>query len=234
MSRSLAEDAARWETGLLTLDELESLHPGEDVRRLVDLSGLLAAVGEMPTPDPAAAWAAFQDQLPERLRPVERIQRRFRRALVPIMAAAALGGTSVAYAAGVEPVRHGVDRIAHNVADLFNRDDGNQGNVDNGGQGDVSGGGRGDSDESDEGNAGSGESDSDQSNDGNTGTNEGNEGSEGNEGNEGGEDDQGNIGADQDEEGNGGTNEDDTQGDEGNTGTGDSSEGDQGNTGTNE
>lgn len=135
MTKGFADDAVRWESGELSLDELEARHPGRDVRGLADLSGRFAAIAESPTPDPEASWTALRDRLPVRMWTPERVQRRVRRSLVAAAAAAMLAGTSIAYAAGVEPVRHQVDRIVSSVVDLVsgedagNSHDGDQGNA---------------------------------------------------------------------------------------------------------
>lgn len=106
----LEEDLARWEADLLSLQELEARHPGEDVRGLVDLWVRLQAEGQRPAPDPAAGWAALEPLLEPRAGAVVPLWRRraVRRAVV-LAAAAVLGVGAVAYAAGPEGLRREVN-----------------------------------------------------------------------------------------------------------------------------
>jgi len=127
MTRSFGDDALLWETGQLSLGELTSRHPGEDVAGLVTLFGQLEIAADAPS-DPEAGWAVLRERLPERIsdwKPVARtafgdLRGRLRRSLVAAAAATAalVGGTSIAYAAGVQPVRHEVDRIVSTISNL--------------------------------------------------------------------------------------------------------------------
>jgi hypothetical protein len=188
MKERFVEDATRWESGQLSLDELEGRYPSEDVRGLAELSTRLAAIAEVPTPDPGPSWDILRYQLPIRLRGRGRLRSRIRRPLVAAATAMAalMGGTSVAYAVGVQPVRHGVDRIFRDITNLFIGDHGNQGNIDNGDQDNV--------DQRDQGNVvpggrtGQGE---------NSNVNQGSQGhqgqlNQGHQGNKGGQDGEGN------------------------------------------
>jgi len=134
MKRSFGDDALLWETGQLSLGELTSRHPGEDAAGLVALFGRLENAADAPASDPEAGWAVLRERLPERLsdwspaaRPVfGDLRGRLRRSLVAasVATAALVGGTSIAYAAGVEPVRHEVDRIVSTISNLFPGHDG--------------------------------------------------------------------------------------------------------------
>ena len=114
-----------WESGELPLAELQTLHPREDVPRLVALWGQMAAIAEASTPDPEAGWAELRGRLSEREPGSEgalksaRVQWRARRLVVAVASAALIGGTSIAYAAGVEPVRREVNEIVGRVSNLF-------------------------------------------------------------------------------------------------------------------
>ncbi|HXF57674.1 MAG TPA: hypothetical protein VNO34_08935 [Actinomycetota bacterium] len=106
----LEEDLARWEAELLSFEELEARHPGEDLRGLVDLWARLQAEGQRPVPDPAAGWAALEPLLEPRTGAgVPLWRRRVVRRAVVLVAAAVLGVGAVAYAAGPEGLRREVN-----------------------------------------------------------------------------------------------------------------------------
>jgi hypothetical protein len=115
----LAQDLLRWEAGDLNLTEVETAHPGAEPRALADLYVHLTTLRDEPGPDPAASWNAVRDRLADRPAPVrDRTRRRIARPAALALAAVLATGT-VAYAAGVEPVRRVVDGAWDAVTDLF-------------------------------------------------------------------------------------------------------------------
>ena len=203
MKSKFAEDAMRWEAGELPLDELEARHPEQDVRDLAEVWGQLAAIAEGPTPDPEPGWTALRAQLPaplhrhEGLRRTEGLRWRARRTVAAAMAAALIGGTSIAYAAGVEPVRRGVDEVVDHVGGFFfgNESGNTSSDQDDSDRGDQVNTG------TDQGNSGADQGNSNQGDQGTTGADQGNSGTDqGNTGTNQGSSDQGaqgNSGADQ-------------------------------------
>lgn len=120
MRRSLATDLARWEAGTLSASELEQAHPHEEIASLLAVHTGLSSLAAEPCPDPESGWAALRDRLPDHPIPLHRpASKRARRTIVAAVAAASLAGSSIAYAAGVEPVRRGVDAIVDGVAGVF-------------------------------------------------------------------------------------------------------------------
>lgn len=121
----LEDDLARWEADLLSLEELEARHPEEDVRGLVELWARLQAEGQRPAPDPAAGWAVLEPLLEPRQRVVVPLWRKrvVRRAVV-LVAAAVLGVGAVAYAAGPEGLRRGVNGAVVRIVQFLEPGDG--------------------------------------------------------------------------------------------------------------
>jgi len=117
MTDRFLDDAARWEAGGLAMDEFEARHPRRDVRGLVGLAEALSAMATPPVSDPEMSWETLRDQLPVRISAVH--VRKARRSVVVAVAAATLATTSVAYAAGVGPVRRSVDRVVTTVVGVF-------------------------------------------------------------------------------------------------------------------
>jgi hypothetical protein len=122
MSR-LADDMARWEAGDLPLTEVEARHPATGVHGLADLHAHLSALlEEDPILETAGVWMEIRGRLQSPASPFRGGLRR--RVVRPLVAAAAavllLGG--IAYGAGVEPVREGVDRVVRVVKGFFHDD----------------------------------------------------------------------------------------------------------------
>ncbi len=121
MSRRLEEDLERWETGTLSLAEIEERHPGQ-VRGLIELHRDLSTLAMEATPDPRASWGRLGSRLPERTRdPVltyipRRGRRRglTRRRLAVLGLAAVLMLTGGLAAAGVlpAPVQDAIANVA--------------------------------------------------------------------------------------------------------------------------
>ena len=213
-----------WESGELPLAELETLHPYEDVPRLAALGGQMAAIAETATPDPEAGWAELRGRLSEREREhgrggalsSARLQWRARRLLVAAVSAALVGGTSIAYAAGVEPVRREVNEIIERVSNLFtghnagdaDADPANTGTDQNPTRDDTGGSGTGQ--DSSGGQNGSGTDQGGSGQGGQGGSGHGGQGGSGTDQGGSGQGDQGNSGRDQGGSG---------QGDQGNSGT---------------
>ncbi len=110
MNPDLEEDLGRWETGAISLDELEERHPGNDARAFAELHARLRLIAREPTPDPASGWTAVERRLAERPPTVVAIGRRPRRrrstgrrvAVLGLAAALTLGG-GLAMAGGLPP-----------------------------------------------------------------------------------------------------------------------------------
>jgi hypothetical protein len=110
-----------WESGELSLDELVARHPRTDLPELISLFERLSAEGAVTTPDPETSWAVLSARLHEPERAAARTLMRWRakRVVALALTAGVLGGTSIAYAAGVSPIRHGIDRTIDGVTRLF-------------------------------------------------------------------------------------------------------------------
>jgi hypothetical protein len=114
---------ARWEAGDLPLTEVEARHPAAGVHGLADLHAHLSALlEEDPILETAGVWMEIRGRLQSPASPFRGGLRR--RVVRPLVAAAAavllLGG--IAYGAGVEPVREGVDRVVRVVKGFFDDD----------------------------------------------------------------------------------------------------------------
>ncbi len=123
MNKRFHDDALRWEEGSLSRSEFIARHPEVDVAGLVGLHDGLASMAIEPTPDPQPRWVAIEERLPARHPKITHVSLRSRRTVLAMSAAAIIGGTSVAYAAGVTPVRAGVDRVVDSVTHLFKSGD---------------------------------------------------------------------------------------------------------------
>lgn len=118
MNEELAQDLARWERGELSLTDIEAAYPGEDVRGLVAVRGEVAALGDAPVPPPR--WDELEPRLGERRGTLIPFPDRRTRVLAALGTAAALFiGATVAYAAGPESFRRGVDAIVDRITDVF-------------------------------------------------------------------------------------------------------------------
>jgi hypothetical protein len=118
MSRSLRDDVAAWQAGVLSADELRARHPGAEVESALAAHGALAALAAAPVPDADQAWSRLAATLPTQLAP--RASRRFRRPVVAAVLAGVLAGPAVSYAVAPDAVRSGIRQ----VTDLFtDRDD---------------------------------------------------------------------------------------------------------------
>ncbi|MEA2446890.1 MAG: hypothetical protein QOK47_527 [Actinomycetota bacterium] len=98
------QDLSAWETGEMTVSELESAHPELDVTGLVSLHESLTTMTAVPAPDPEMSWQRLEAQLPARSRLSDRAKSWVRRPLMIVIATTALS-TGAAYAAGLEPQR---------------------------------------------------------------------------------------------------------------------------------
>lgn len=107
---SFDEDLARWEAGELSIDELATAYPDEDVRGIASVHAAFAGIAREPVPDASASWERLGARLPARAR----VGRARRRAIVIGLAAAMLMGSAIAYAAAPSGVR-GVVRTIVNV-----------------------------------------------------------------------------------------------------------------------
>lgn len=105
-------DLERWESGEASELSLEFDHPEQDVRGLVELQQRLRGLSSEPAPDPEPGWAALRERLPARPRRSAWTPSRLR--LVAAVAAALLAAASIAYAAGLGPVRRAIDGILRN------------------------------------------------------------------------------------------------------------------------
>ena len=116
----LPEDLIAWEKGRLSLTELKRRHPGPEVDEILDVRDRLISIDDAVTPP---AWASVQKRLAERpLRPIARLRAAAARPLV-IGAAASVLGTSVAAAAGVDPISRGVRAVWRDVTGIFQEGD---------------------------------------------------------------------------------------------------------------
>lgn len=115
MRNRLAGDLSRWETGELSLVELEARHPGHDVGALVGVHARMAALTDEPVPDPEPAWAALSTVLEAGPRAGTRRRQPSRRRLVAAIVAATIAMPAVSYAAAPEAVR----AVARHVTDLL-------------------------------------------------------------------------------------------------------------------
>ena len=121
MNPDLEEDLQRWEARTASLDEIEALHPGQDVRGLAELHARLGLLTQEATPDPQAGWELLQNRLPEKPSFV-RIDRRggrrryprTRKQVVVLALAAALMLTSGLAVAGAlpAPVQDAIANVA--------------------------------------------------------------------------------------------------------------------------
>jgi hypothetical protein len=122
MKPDLEEDLQRWEARTASLDEIEALHPGQDVRGLAELHTRLGLLTQEATPDPQAGWELLQNRLPEKVPSFVRINRRggrrryprTRKRVVILALAAALMLTSGLAVAGAlpAPVQDAVANLA--------------------------------------------------------------------------------------------------------------------------
>jgi hypothetical protein len=111
MNPDLEEDLQRWEARTASLDEIEALHPGQDVRGLAELHARLGLLTQEATPDPQAGWELLQNRLPEKLPSYVHIDQpgrrrrypRTRRRVAILALAAALMLTSGLAVAGALP-----------------------------------------------------------------------------------------------------------------------------------
>jgi hypothetical protein len=83
MNPDLEEDLQRWEARTASLDEIEALHPGQDVRGLAELHARLGLLTQEATPDPQAGWELLQNRLPEKVPSYVRIDQQGRRRRYP-------------------------------------------------------------------------------------------------------------------------------------------------------
>jgi hypothetical protein len=118
MRRRIRRDLTRWESGGITAAQLTSAYPGVDLVDITSLHAQLMRLTAEPSPDPEATWESLRTRLPDREHGGSLLWRT-RRAMVAAVAAAVLGGTSVAYAAGVEEVRNGVAAITGSIRSLL-------------------------------------------------------------------------------------------------------------------
>lgn len=114
MRNRLAGDLGRWETGELSLVELEARHPGHDVGALVGVHTRMARLTDEPVPDPEPAWAVLSTALAAHPRATRRRQPS-RRRFVAAIVAATLAMPGLSYAAAPDAVR----AVARHVTDLL-------------------------------------------------------------------------------------------------------------------
>ncbi|MGA9159634.1 MAG: hypothetical protein WB297_02045 [Actinomycetota bacterium] len=111
MNPDLEQDMQRWEARTASLDEIEALHPGQDVGGLAELHARLGLLTQEATPDPQAGWELLQNRLPEKVPTFVHIDRpggrrrypRTRKRAVVLALAAALMLTSGLAVAGALP-----------------------------------------------------------------------------------------------------------------------------------
>lgn len=113
---SLDLDLARWETGEISSEELERLHPHSAIAPLVTLHERLSAITEEPVSDAEDEMERMLQQLPGR---EQRGGRRSSRVLL-LAATAVLLTASMAVA--MPGVRSGVSGLAHSVSRLLGAD----------------------------------------------------------------------------------------------------------------
>ncbi len=58
-------DLRRWEIGEVAIDEVESRHPDQDVRGIIELHAQLIALASEATPDPEPRWHLLEARLQE-------------------------------------------------------------------------------------------------------------------------------------------------------------------------
>ena len=105
MSRRFDEDLSMWERGEISLPDLASRHPDQDVYGLAGLYLRLADAGWETIPDPEEGWDAVRVGL---LDPPPSVAHRAHRPTRSVVAAAALLILTTGLALAVEPVRRGV------------------------------------------------------------------------------------------------------------------------------
>lgn len=116
MRRRLDRDLTRWEAGTLSGEELQRLHPDDDLAGLVDVHEQLSGLVDWQTPDAAAAWTSLEAQLsPRAASPRHSLRWRSRRAAIAAIAAAVLAVPAVSYAAAPRAVRS----VVREVRDLL-------------------------------------------------------------------------------------------------------------------
>lgn len=111
MTPELKEALARWESGVISREELVRRFPDEDVVGLVETVEHMRAAADVATPDAAAAWDALRDHLPARLDDRRRGGAKAIRLLAAAMIAVLLMGAT-AYAL-VPSVQRAVDDALH-------------------------------------------------------------------------------------------------------------------------
>lgn len=115
MRNRLAADLGRWETGELSLVELEARHPGHDVGSLIGVHARMATLTSEAVPDPEPAWAVLSTVLAAHPRAATRRRPPSRRRCVAAIVAAMIAMPAVSYAAAPDAVR----AIARHVTDLL-------------------------------------------------------------------------------------------------------------------
>lgn len=115
MRNRLAGDLGRWETGELSLVELEARHPGHDVGSLVGVHARMATLTGQPVPDPESAWAVLNTVLAAHPLTATRRRPPKRRRFVAAIVGAMIAMPAVSYAAAPDAVR----AVARHVTDLL-------------------------------------------------------------------------------------------------------------------
>lgn len=119
---TLENDLIRWESGELTLEDVESMHPDVGIRELVRVHTRLAMLRAIPMPDVDRAWTMTVSKLEPRSEPaLQRMRGWVRKPLIASFASVVMTG-GAAYAAGVGPVERAVDRAWEGVKNVVTRD----------------------------------------------------------------------------------------------------------------
>jgi hypothetical protein len=119
MNHKLDRDLERWGTGELSLEQLQHLHPRQDVAALTGVHTALTSLLEAPVPDAEAAWSRMASQLPARPSVAVRSRRLRRPAIVAIMAGV-LAIPTVSYAAAPDAVRSAVRTVTDLIPGVNN------------------------------------------------------------------------------------------------------------------
>ena len=111
---SLDDDLAQWEAGARSADDIAAGHGDASVGGLLTLHAEMTELGQTPTPDVHAAWAAVAATLPARTPRWARL----RRAIAGGLAIGVVGVPTVAFAASSGPVHD----VVHHIGNLFHDD----------------------------------------------------------------------------------------------------------------